>query len=107
MFAWLVIVAGCSPGADDDRPAFVDQLITQLEAEPQKNPPASIWRYNYKGLVVFYVPPYCCDVAGELYTSDGDLVCGPDGGLTGKGDGRCPDFFSVRTEEQLVWADRR
>jgi hypothetical protein len=102
----LASVVGCAPPTPD-WPPFVDQLITELQTSPTKNPPASIWRYKYKGLEVFYVPPYCCDVAGALYDSNGSVVCGPDGGLTGKGDGRCPDFFSERTEELRVWADER
>jgi len=105
--AWLVAVAACYPATDEDWPPFIDQLITQLETEAKKNPPASIWRYDYKGLLVFYIPPSCCDVPGELYTGDGDLICAPDGGIGGDGDGRCPDFFSVRTAELLVWTDRR
>jgi hypothetical protein len=103
----LVVLAGCFVPADEDRPPFVERLITEFEAGPKKNPPGSIWRYDYQGLVVFYVPPSCCDIPGELYTSDGELMCAPDGGFTGDGDGRCPDFFSARSGEQLVWEDRR
>jgi len=104
---FLLFVAACSPSTGNDWPPFVDQLIAELEAGPKKNPPGSIWKYNYNGLVVFYIPPSCCDVPGELYTSDGEPVCAPDGGITGAGDGRCPDFFGARTGELLVWADSR
>jgi hypothetical protein len=86
---------------------FVDHLIGQLAASPKKDPPGSIWKYTYKGLVVFYVPPSCCDVPSELYDSDGNLICSSDGGITGDGDGKCPDFFNVRTDEQRVWTDSR
>lgn len=103
----LASLAGCATTPADNWPPFVDQLITQLEAEPTRNPPGSIWRYIYKGREVFYVPPHCCDFPSVLYDSDGNVVCGPDGGLTGKGDGRCPDFFATRTDEQRVWVDDR
>jgi hypothetical protein len=104
--SWAAVV-GCTPAEADDWPAFVDQLIRQFESGPKKNPPGSIWRYNYKGVIVFYVPPSCCDVPSELYKSDGDLICAPDGGMTGDGDGRCPDFFQTRSEELNVWTDGR
>jgi hypothetical protein len=83
------------------------QLIESHESAPPANPPASIWRYRYKDRVVFYVPPSCCDLPSELYDIEGNLICGPDGGLTGKGDGKCPDFFEQRQEELRVWGDPR
>ena len=100
-------VIGCSSTAGENWPPFVDRLIAQLEVEPKRNRPGSIWRYNYRGLVVFYVPPYCCDVPSELYDSDGNYICSPDGGIKGDGDGKCADFFDARTEEQRVWFDER
>ncbi len=87
----LAAVIGCTTAVSRDVPPFVERLIVQMEAAPVSNPPGSVWRFNYKGRVVFYVPPSCCDVPSELYDSDGNLVCGPDGGLTGDGDGKCPD----------------
>jgi hypothetical protein len=106
-FVMLAAVAGCSRTADEDVPLFVDQLISEFEAGPEKNPPGSVWRYEFKGNVVFYVPPSCCDIPGELYDNGGNFICSPDGGITGDGNGKCPDFFSERTEAYLVWADNR
>jgi hypothetical protein len=37
----------------------------------------------------------------------GRLICQPDGGITGKGDGKCPDFDKNKTNEKLVWQDPR
>ena len=102
-----IAATGCAPKARDDRPAVVDSLIARLEAAPKANPPASIWRYRYKGALVYYVPPSCCDIPSELYDQAGNVICSPDGGLTGKGDGRCPDFFAARTDEVAVWKDPR
>ena len=93
--------------AEPSRPAVVDQLIARQQAEPKKNPPGKLWQYTYRGQVVYYVPPSCCDVPGELYASDGATLCEPDGGITGRGDGKCADFFEARTDEKLLWADTR
>jgi hypothetical protein len=101
------LVAGCAPGSDQDSPAFVARLIDQMKAAPVTNPPASIWKYRYLGRTVYYVPPFCCDVPSELYDADGNLICSPDGGLTGAGDGKCPDFFDKRTDELRLWRDSR
>jgi hypothetical protein len=100
-------VGGGATAAGVDWPPFVDGLIAQQQAGPKKNPPGRIWHYRYQGQAVFYVPPSCCDVPGELYSADGTRLCSPDGGMTGGGDGKCPDFFDARSDEVLVWADPR
>ena len=105
--ALLAVSAGCTSTATEEQPAFVKQLIADIEATPAANSPGGIWKYRYDGRAVFYVPPSCCDVPSALYDADGKLLCGPDGGFTGKGDGRCPDFFDRRSDGQQVWGDPR
>jgi hypothetical protein len=100
---------GCAgimaPG--DDVPSWVASLIRQMEAEPVSDPPAFIARYEYRGAEVYYVPPSCCDVPSTLYDASGTVICHPDGGFSGDGDGRCPDFLAERRNEKIVWRDRR
>ena len=100
----ITLSAGCTSGADESRPPFAEKLIGQLERNQRRNPPAKVWRYNYGGRPVFYVPPYCCDAFGDLYDEDGELLCHPDGGQ-GSGEGKCPDFLKARSRERLLWAD--
>lgn len=104
--ALMGILAACG-GDAEEWPPFVEALIAQMEAGPVGNPPASIWQYAYKGQEVYYVPPVCCDVPSTLYDRAGSVLCSPDGGLTGRGDGRCPDFFALRTGERRIWVDGR
>ena len=108
--AWL-IMAGCAgptqPNTPTGNPAWVDDLVRQFQSAPVGNPPQSIWRYEYKGQVVYYVPPQCCDMTSTLYDANGKVICAPDGGLTGAGDRQCPDFASQRTQEKLIWKDSR
>jgi hypothetical protein len=56
---------------------------------------------------VYYLPPRCCDIFGNLYDSQGQIICHPDGGIAGHGDGRCPDFLNQRTNETVIWRDTR
>ena len=114
--AAAALPVGCHRRADEDRPAhappadaprwLVDR-IRELERAPVANPPASVVRYTYKGRTAYYLPPRCCDVPSDVYDADGRLLCHPEGGITGTGDGRCPDFLAARTDEHLVWRDRR
>lgn len=92
---------------DPDEPAWVRAMIAQIASEPVTNPPSSIIRYRYNGATVYYRPARCCDIRADLYDRGGTLICQPDGGITGDGDGMCTDFAAGRSEEHLVWADPR
>ena len=103
----LLAIAGCSQSPQSEDPQWVNQLIAKFQSEPVGNPPQSIWRYEYKGQIVYYVPPQCCDQFSTLYDANGNETCAPDGGFTGSGDGKCPDFLANKTNEKLVWRDTR
>jgi len=94
-----------APSADG--PAWLQALIARIESEPVTNPPSSVVRYRYHGAPVYFRPARCCDIFSDLYDPAGALICHPDGGITGGGDGGCPDFFSARTDEQVIWRDPR
>lgn len=85
------------PGAPDWLAALIDEFEQALD------PPTLVARYDYHGQVVYYVGPRCCDVPSTLYSSAGTILCSPDGGYTGDGDGRCPDFFAQRRNEKVLW----
>ncbi len=108
----LLLVSACSgtsatPLPTPANPAWVNDLITRFENAPVGNPPKSIWQYQYNGSTVYYVPPQCCDQYSQLYDASGTVLCAPDGGFTGKGDGKCPDFFQAKGSGVLIWMDTR
>ena len=103
------ILAGptaCSASAPAREP-WIDGLIARFEAEPVANPPHRIVQYRYHEKTVYYVPPSCCDQPSTLYDEKGRGLCSPDGGFTGRGDGRCADFAEKRGEGVLIWSDPR
>jgi hypothetical protein len=91
----------------DENPDWIKSLITKYQNEHVGNPPQSIWRYDYKGQIVYFVPQQCCDQPSILYDANGNVICAPDGGFSGQGDGRCTDFFQLRKNEKLIWQDSR
>ena len=84
-------------------PPWLQRLIGQLRAQPPGNPPQSVWRYSYRGQTVYYLPPQCCDQYSKLLDAEGKVIGAPDGGLTGRGDGRAGDFHELRREGLLLW----
>lgn len=67
----------------------------------------SVWRCIYKNQIVYYLPPRCCDIPSVLYNEPGNIICSPDGGFTGRGDGRCQDFFEERKNCEAIGKDTR
>ena len=89
------------------RPAWLKARIKAVLGERKRNPIIRILRYSYGGQSVYYISAPCCDQYSEVLDTKGRLVCKPDGGITGKGDGKCPDFEKNKTNEKLVWQDPR
>lgn len=82
-------------------------ILREIDAYSVERPPDALVRFEYRGQTVYYVPPPCCDIMSRLYADDGELLCRPDGGLSGMGDGGCPDFFDRRTNRQPLPLPRR
>ncbi|RYF83629.1 MAG: hypothetical protein EOO03_15350 [Chitinophagaceae bacterium] len=82
-------------------------MIDKYQKAPKTNPPKKIFSYSYKGKTVYYETAICCDQYSNLYDENCKLLGHPDGGYTGKGDGTMTDFSSTRTNEQLLWEDKR
>jgi hypothetical protein len=88
-------------------PAWLKEKIIVFGKEKPANPPIKIYSYLYQNQEVYYITSRCCDIPGEVYTSQGKQLCQPDGGITGRGDGKCADFFQTSTNEKLIWEDLR
>ncbi len=99
--ALISVTLGCSDSVGP--PEWLDELIEELESEPVANPELSITRYDYQGQVVYFLPPRDVDLFSDLYDADGNVICHPDGGISGSGDGRCPTFFEERTNGTVIW----
>ena len=91
----------------DSIPDCLREMIKTFASEVKQNPPRKIYSYTYQGKTVYYVTPPCCDFFSDLYDSGCKLMGHPDGGITGKGDRKFPDFVISRTNEKLIWEDKR
>lgn len=49
--------------------------------------------YVWKGEVVWFVPGPCCDFHDLVVDAVCEPLCAPSGGISGEGDGTCPNFF--------------
>ncbi len=88
-------------------PVCIQQKIDSIKKEPRWNPPAEVNEYSYNGKRAFLFSSDCCDFFNPVLDSACNYVCAPHGGITGKGDGKCPDFDKAATHIKLIWKDER
>lgn len=89
-----------------DVPSCIENKIREIKKEAVRNPPAQVWKWEVDGNIYYYITSDCCDQYNYLYDEDCNVVCAPDGGLTGNGDGKCPEFKG-QIKRTRVWEDDR
>src|SRR5262252_3563436 len=88
-------------------PVCIQDKIEAIQHLPKYNPPATVRRYFYLNNYVYLFSSDCCDQLNYVYDKNCNIICAPNGGISNKGDGRCSNFFTVATEETLIWQDSR
>jgi hypothetical protein len=102
-----IILFSCTKNVLQTGPSCIQEKINIFKTLPKGNPPRSIIEYTYKGKKVFYVPAQCCDQFSDLFDESCNLLGHPDGGITGKGDGKFPDFSTEAKDPKVIWKDDR
>ena len=104
----IVLLLACDDSdVKKEIPKCIQDKIDIIIAQDVWNPPAKIYSYQYEGETVYYFTARCCDIMSELYDENCNFICAPDGGIAGKGDGKCTDFITQSTKEKLIWEDTR
>ena len=84
-------------------PTCIKNKIDSFKLKEAHEKPQRVLEYVYKGKKVYFVVMPCCDFFNEVYDDKCNFLGAPDGGFTGKGDGKIPDFFEEAKSEKLVW----
>jgi hypothetical protein len=106
-----LIVAGQTAKAKNDPlsgnipklPTCIKNKIDSFKLKEAHEKPQRVVEYTYKGKKVYYIVMPCCDFFSEVYDENCKFLGSPDGGFTGKGDGKLPDFFTEVKGEKLIW----
>jgi hypothetical protein len=112
---WMIAAVGffflqsgdCTKNSTGKIPPCIQEKITAIMERPKFNPPATVYRYKYQQQYVYLFSSDCCDQYNYVYDRFCKMICAPSGGITGKGDGRCPNFKALASEETLIWKDNR
>lgn len=91
----------------DSIPSCIREKINKFKGMQQHEQPQRVIEYSYQGKKVYYVAMPCCDFFNEVYDDKCNLLGAPDGGFTGKGDGKLPDFAKEAKNEKLIWEAKK
>jgi hypothetical protein len=107
----LMAALGCKQeDLPEGTPRCVRREIEKIKADEVRSPPAKVYQMAYGEEAYYYFPPFCCDEMGLILDDRCNLLCKPDGGYTGLGDGTCPSFVidsALFSDMVLIWEDER
>ena len=86
-------------------PACIKRTIADAKKHSSADAPVEIEEYLYNGKRVFLFTAPCCDKYNTVYDMNCNPVCAPSGGITGKGDGKCPDFKETAIFVRRLYID--
>lgn len=92
---------------EDGATSCIREKIEKYKREPLTNPPRTVYSYQYNGKTVYHITSDCCNQFYTVYDVNCNIICFPDGGIIGSGDGSCNDFFDIATNKTLIWKDPR
>ncbi len=95
---------GCGQGGND-LPECLQKMVAGDPEWPHEliYPSDYISRCNYDDRIVYFMPSQCCDIPSYLFDADCNIICSPDGGYSGTGDGRCPEFSEAAANCEEIW----
>jgi len=99
----LPLISAGDCNKKDSIPTCIQAIIDQGQKQSPPDGPVQIDEYRYKDKRVYLFTAPCCDQYNTLYDEECVSICAPSGGITGKGDGKCPDFTVTATHVKLVW----
>lgn len=104
----IVLFPNCTDNGSNeiDAPPCIIDIIESIKNEAVRNPPTQVWKWEAGDAIYYYITSDCCDQYNNLFNESCQIVCAPDGGITGNGDGNCPDF-NGDIEKTLIWEDDR
>jgi hypothetical protein len=94
---WLPVIDPAMDFSDCLDPNWLTCLVSQKNAWV-------VYRQTCGGVVTYYLG-IGGDAYNLLYDRCGTMVCAPDGGFSGRGDGLCPDYVEHVDSSERIWRE--
>lgn len=100
----VLAFSSCKKLNSKKNPDCIDDKISEFTKDSTYDT-GGIWKWEVDKKWYFYVSAPCCDQFNYLYDEDCNIICAPDGGIAGTGDGNCPDWVANVPEEskEKIW----
>ena len=103
----MLLVLGTTSCHKDDKEIELSKCITKKINKMKKRKDhvhSAVWRWQADGKIYYYLSGEDggYDRFNLLYDDNCNVVCAPDGGLSGRGDGNCPCFVNG-VQKELIW----
>lgn len=103
-FCLTFLLFGCKTEIDSEElSGCIEDLVQQAENGKDEYDAWQIIEYEYQDDKYYLVATGCCDRFEPLLDSDCTEICNPAGGITGGGDGKCPDWVAGLTDGVIIW----
>ena len=90
-------------GNPDEMPGCLREIIKTMSEDLSEGMPLSVTQFSYHGQKVYYMVAPCCDKYNIVYDSVCTILGYPDGGFTGRGDGKMQDFEKEAINPKVIW----
>ena len=87
-------------------PEWLRIRLADYDAQAGAAAPRAVYEVRYGDGLAYYTKAGCCDQLDPLVDVRGVLVCYPSGGITGRGDGKCPGALPPAAGWREVWRHR-
>src|SRR4030095_10907770 len=105
LLLFLPLLSASDCNNKDKLPSCIQGLIDKGLSNSPPDAPIKVDEYTYNGQRVFLFTAPCCDHYNVLYDENCKEICAPSGGITGKGDGKCPEFDKNATFVKTAWTN--
>lgn len=106
-FSCLCFLMACSANkiakSTSEIPSCLEEKIKTMTADLNEGSPLSVTQYSYKDQTVYYMVSPCCDKFNVVYDSLCTILGYPDGGYTGRGDGKMSNFKNEAINGKVIW----
>ena len=103
----MLVIFSCKKNSESSLPGCIDKYVSQALSKPKGTMAISIDAYTYQNKTVYLYISGCCDQYDLLYDEHCTPLFAPSGGITGRGDGTHPDFFTDAVFIKSIWKDPR
>lgn len=87
-------------------PACIKKIIEEGKKETPSTAPIQVDEYLFNGKKVYLLTAQCCDFFNEVLDENCAKICAPSGGITGAGDGNCPEFNKEAKLVKNIWKEK-